>query len=118
MSKNTPPPASQHTQAVKILMSLSKEAHDRCREIVHILWPTWNETLIRPGDTLCLDYEVSVYYFNDLIKKLTAVQTLCADPEVNVEVSREELEEVRILVYEVLKRLENVIQEVRSRDES
>lgn len=92
---------------VQIKMTLDKAAHDRHAQVVKDLAPHLGPVL--ENDTLNLTYTFHCLYFGDIVKKLTAVQELCSDPQIIHEASCRELRDGKILVYEVLKKLDDVI---------
>jgi hypothetical protein len=97
-------------------MELTKDAADKHEDAVKTLIRNL-KTQLRDGDTLKVTYDFIVQYYGDIVRKLQAVGVICSDPSVVVTASCGELEEGRILVYEVLKKLDHVIQLARQRDE-
>jgi len=66
-------------------------------------------------DLLKVNYTLSIRYFGDVAKALTAVAELCADPKVIVSASAADLTQGRLLIYEAFKRLDAVIKEIENR---
>lgn len=96
------------SETVKIGMNLQFEAYERHREAVRTLLPAF-DTRMSAGDDLKVNYTFSIDYFGDVVKKLTAVQELCEDPEIISDANCVTLQEGRILCYAVLKKLEAVL---------
>ncbi|MHC4705019.1 MAG: hypothetical protein ACYTFQ_31100 [Planctomycetota bacterium] len=102
------------TEHIEIKMELDKAAYDRHRKAVEDFSP---HLQVSEGDTLKLTYNFYCDYHGDIVKKLTAVKEFCSDPAIVHKASCSELEEGRVLVYEVLKKLDEVIQLVREPDD-
>lgn len=101
------------TESVRITMKLAKEVADKHEQVVKLLAPNFAKQLI-DGDTLNVTYSFCIDYFGDVVQRLTAVQKLCSDLAVVTQASCEELEEGRLLVYEVLRRLDMLITSIKS----
>ncbi|KPK54268.1 MAG: hypothetical protein AMS22_06080 [Thiotrichales bacterium SG8_50] len=99
---------------VKIKMELDYDAYLRNKEAVTALTSVEN---VREGDKLKITYDFSCWYLGDIVEKLTAVETICNDPATIKTASCSELEEGRILVYKVLRKLDDVIRQVRERND-
>jgi len=100
------PPKSEN---VKIRMKLSKSGLLHHLETIKLLRPDVVDLQMGDEDSLTVSYDFTIAYLGNVAKALQAVQTLCEAPDVVMEASCEELEQGRILVYEVLKRLEAII---------
>lgn len=100
----------QRREKVEIKMTLHKEAFERHKKAVKIL-------LVPPemmeDDSLVITYKFFCEYFGNVVACLQAVEEICDDPDIIKEADCEALEEGRILVYEVLRKLEAVIQKVK-----
>jgi len=103
------------TESVKITMKLAKEAADKHEQAVKLLAPNFAKQLMS-GDTLNVSYSFCIDYFGNVERRLTAVQELCSDTAVVTQASCEELEEGRLLVYEVLSKLDALIADVKARN--
>ena len=104
----------ERREHVEIKMELDKAAYARHASAVRALVPDF-KLQMRGGDTLSVRYKFVIEYFGDVAEKLEAVQTLCSDPDVVQTASCADLEQGRILVYEVLKRLDAVIKQVKGK---
>jgi hypothetical protein len=103
------------TEAVTINMKIDREMSLKHKPAIKTILPNF-KTQLEGKDHLNLKYEFFINYFGDVERKLRAVHSLCKDPGVIIDASCDEIEEGKILVYKVLKRLEEVIQTVRGRD--
>ena len=66
----------------------------------------------RDGDLLNIRYKFCIKYFGNIRNALAAVSSICDDPSVVKSVSCAELTQGRILIHEVLKKLEELIKKV------
>ena len=96
-------------ESVRINMKLSKSSLLNHLEVVKLLRPDVVDLHMDDDTTLSLDYDFSIAYLGDVATNLQAVQELCEAPDVVMEASCAELEQGRILVYEVLKKLDRLI---------
>jgi hypothetical protein len=94
---------------VRISMELSKSGFLEHLETIKLLRPDAVDLHMDDDTTLSLDYDFSISYLSSVAEHLKAVQTLCEAEDVVVKASCEELEQGRILIYEVLKRLDAII---------
>ncbi|MHC4371756.1 MAG: hypothetical protein ACYSW8_29425 [Planctomycetota bacterium] len=68
---------------------------------------------VKSGDLVKVDYSVLIKYFGNTVKGLNAVNEICANhPEVVKGVEYEELERGRVLIHEVLTRLDQLMKTV------
>jgi hypothetical protein len=70
------------------------------------------------GDTLKVHWTLTCAYLEETALTLEAIGSICDDPDVIVNATCAPLEEGKILVLEVLKKLEAVIAKVRARQEA
>lgn len=112
MSKTRTP---ECTEVVSVLMALEPSSYEKHKEAIQTLSPDFQIEHIQPDDLINVSYEFSVYYFN-VVKQLQAVLEICSDPDVIVASSCPALEAGRIVIYEALKKLDNVIQHVKGRE--
>ena len=105
----------ERTETVCINMVVKGSAYDKHKKAIHILTPNYGRyTDIQLNDTICIHYKFWASYY-DVVQKLQSVQDICDDPDVVVTVDCSELEAGRILVYETLKKLDSIIQQVKDR---
>jgi hypothetical protein len=104
------------TEVVQINMELDKAAYDRHEAEVALLCPELHMNVL-DGDTLKVNYKFFIDYFGDVAAKLAAIKTICVDSDVVTKADCDELIEGRILVYEALRELDNVIRIVKERNE-
>jgi hypothetical protein len=114
MSKHTTPVADR-IEVVRILMTLDPSAYERHKEAVCTLSPSFQPENTQRDDLINVTYKFTAYYYG-VVKQLQAVQELCDDPEVIVTIDCAELEAQRIIIYETLKKLDNIIQQVKGRE--
>jgi hypothetical protein len=105
----------ERIEAVNIKMKLTGAAAKSHKDAVLTLNPTALDH-IRDDDDLLINYSFIIQYFDDVLGGLEAVQEICEDPDVVLSASCAELEEGRLLVYEVLKKLEAVIKTTKARE--
>jgi len=99
-------------EEIQIMMTFDKATVDRLRDVVEVLVkiPEYMED----QDDFGVTYTFTCDYYGDIVRALTAVETIIDDPETIVsEVDCEMLEEGRILIFEVLTKLDSVIRKVR-----
>lgn len=101
-------------ERVDILMTLEAAAYERHKEAIEVLDPSHKDADSGPDDIINVRYKFWVHY-HGVVKQLQAVQEICDDPDVITATSCADLEEGRILIYEVLKKLDNIIQQVKER---
>jgi hypothetical protein len=101
-------------EELKIRMKLDMAAKERYPDACEAL--NSNIDYMDKGDWLDIRYTLFCRYFGDIVEKLTAVQELCEDPAIVIDASCEELEAGRVLIFEVCKRLENVIALSKARE--
>lgn len=105
-------------ETLRIRMEVDKErAYTRHSQAMRDI-PFTNSKPFENGeddDLLKINYTLSIKYFGNVAKALTAVAELCADPEVIVSASAADLTQGRLLVYEAFKRLDAVIKEIEKR---
>ena len=112
MSKQTP----ERTETICLNMEVKGSMYEKHRKAVHILTPKYGRyTDIQPDDTIKISYKFWASYYG-VVQNLQAVQDICDDPDVVVKADCAALEEGRILVYETLKKLDNIIQKVKGRE--
>ena len=104
----------ERTEGVSLLMTLSASAYKRHKEAVHILDPGYQNAGAQQSDSYLVTYRFWIDYFN-IVKELQAVEEICNDPDVPAVATCAALEENRILIYEMLKKLDNIIQQVKER---
>ena len=107
-------PIPERTDDVSLLMTLDASAYERHKEAVRILAPNYQNADAQQSDLYRVTYKFWVGYYG-VVKKLQAVQEICDDPDVITAASCADLEEGRTLIYEVLKKLDNIIQQVKER---
>jgi hypothetical protein len=65
---------------------------------------------IRPNDLMRVNYSVTCEYFGNVARALSAVNEICANhPEVVTGVEYQELKHGRMLIHEVLARLDQLM---------
>jgi hypothetical protein len=97
-------------------MDVKGSAYEKHRKAINILCPDYDRyTNVPTDDMVHIRYKFWASYYG-VVKNLQAVQDLCDDPDVVVTVDCAELEEGRILIYETLKKLDNIIQHVKDRE--
>jgi hypothetical protein len=107
-------PSAELVENITIGMKLKPEAATRHKEAVLHLCPGlvgW----VKDTDEVNIDYKFCCEYFGSVEVALRHIQSICDDPDVVLDVSCESLAQGRILLYEVLKRLEQVIKTVEAR---
>jgi len=98
-------------ELIQIMMKVDKSTVERLKDAV--------EALVGPqdmveGDDLKITYTFCCDYYGQIVRALTAVETILDDPETVIsKVDCEMLEEGRILVFEVLRKLDDVIRKVK-----
>jgi hypothetical protein len=98
------------------MMLTGKRAHARHAQSLRDL-PIEEVSDMERDDSLRVAYTLCIGYFGDVVKELEAVKAICSDPDVVVSASCIELTQGRVLVYESLKRLDAVIQEIEKRSQ-
>jgi len=101
-------------EEIIIKMKLEPEAATRHREAVLHLCPDLDGRL-QATDEVNIDYKFCCEYLGTVAMALRHIQSICEDPKVVLDVSCESLTQGHILIYEVLKRLEQVIKTVEAR---
>ncbi len=101
-------------EKINIKMKLERDVANRNTEAIQCLIPNWKEYL-KDSDTLTIDYNFNCEYLGTVATALRHIQAICDDPDVVLDVSCESLAQGHILIYEVLKRLEQVIKTVEAR---
>lgn len=105
----------ERIETVRINMKLDKAAYDRYTAEVKLICPNlWVEML--KDDSLNVKYEFFITYLGQVAANLAAVKTICLDPDVVIDANCEMLTEGRILAYEVLRELDNIIRIVKERN--
>ena len=84
----------------------------------HALAVLCNNIHFGEGDTLDIEYKFFVAYMQELVDRFRAIQDLCMNPEVVIDASCTDLEQGKILVYEVLKELELIITSVKEKQDA
>ena len=107
-------PTPERTEVVSILMVLEPSTYERHEEAVRTLEPSFQNEHFQKGELVNVTYRLSIHYYN-VVKELQAVAEICDDPEVITAISCSELEASRLVIYETLKKLDNVIQQVKDR---
>lgn len=97
-------------------MEVKGSAYEKHRKAITLLDPEYGRYAnIQTADTIKIRYKFWASYYG-VVENLQAVQGLCDDPDVVVEADCDELEGGRILIYETLKKLDNIIQHVKGRE--
>ena len=113
MSKQGTP---ERTEAIRINMKVKGSMYEKHRKAVNLLVPDYDRYAnVQTDDTINISYKFWATYYG-VVQNLQAVQSLCDDPDVVVKVDCAELEKGRILIYETLKKLDNIIQHVKGRE--
>jgi len=99
-------------EKVVIKMTLDKATYDRQQTAVEALGA---QHFVNEGDTLHVTYTFMADYIGDIVKKLTAVEAICDDPAVIIDADVAEVRHGRMLVYEVLKKLDRISKKLRLR---
>jgi len=99
------------TESLHIKMSMDKAMYAKHIEAVKRLIPDL-DTQMAKGDTLNLSYDFRIHYLDDVAECLEAVGELCAERMIVTKASCAELEEGRVLLHEVLKKLDHIIKMV------
>jgi len=100
-------------ETCQIIMRLNKTLCEKHRETAKTVKVLPNDVL--EGDILKLSYEFTIHYYGEIVERLKAVNKICSDPDVVIDVNCELLEESKCLVYEALKNLEKLIKTVKGR---
>lgn len=103
---------AQRVEEIKIKMTLDKKAYARHSHEV--------TTLVKPvdmndADDLNVNYPLFCTYFGGVVEALHTVKKICADPNVVISASCDDLTSGRVLIYEALKNLDAIIQEIEKR---
>ena len=98
-------------ESLHIEMSMDKSMYKKHIAAMKLLIPDLDVQMAK-GDTLNLRYDLRIEYLGKVAECLEAVGELCEDRMVVTKASCKELEEGRILLYEVLKKLDHVIKMV------
>ena len=99
-------------EKIEILMEVDTPTVERLREAIEVLVKVPDP--MGEGDNLKITYSFYIDYYGKIVKALTAVETIIDDPETVIsQVDCEMLEEGRILVFEVLRKLDDVIRKVK-----
>ena len=106
----------ERTEKTNIKLELDYDAHKKHHAAVELLIPKF-DTQVLPGDTLKIDYDFLIEYFDNVSVKLQAVQELCEDPDVVVDASCNRLQRGSCVIFDALKALENIIKQVKAREE-
>lgn len=102
----------QRVEEIKIKMTLDKKAYIRhSHEVTTLVKPQKMEE----GDDLNVNYTLFCGYFGGVVEALQAVKKICADPDIVISASCDDLTQGRVLIYEALKNLDAVIQEIEKR---
>lgn len=96
---------------VAIQLCLNKQQSKKFRTEINSL--TKNTPEVRDNDTLTIDYKFQIEYIGDIRKNLKAISILCSEPGLVKQANCEMIEEGRILCYEVLKELDNLIRKLK-----
>ncbi len=107
----------ERTETVSIRMEVRGDAYEKHKESITTLVPDYQDDKYvdkQPDDTIVVGYSFLVTYSN-VVRNLRAVQAICDDPDVVVTADCGALEEGRILAYETLKKLDNIIRQVKDR---
>ncbi len=109
----------ERTDIVNIKFELEYEAFKRHEKAIKTLKPRFDVSLMTAADTFNLDYTFCIDY-HKVSESLGAIMELCDDPDVIHRLVCPSLERERILVYEVLKKLDATIAKVKqeSRNET
>ncbi len=95
-------------QSVDICMTLDKSRYEKHKADVAVL--TDKRAMdVTEDDLVKLKYKFFIHYIGDIARKLEAVGNICDDPAVVRDIKCWQLKEGRILIYEVLKKLDRLI---------
>ncbi len=109
----------EHRERINIRFELNFEAFKRHEKAIRILKPGFDPKMMTGSDSFRLDYRFVVDY-HGVVENLNAIVELCDDPDVVNGLSCQALESERILIHEVLKKLDATIEKVGqgNRDET
>jgi len=104
-------------EELRIDMVLSKSATENHREnLSHLPMVVPSPEAVLEGDVVNLNYKFCVQYFGNVVRALRAVTRICADPDVVVSATVEELVHGECVIGEVLEALRQVQQTIKARD--
>ncbi len=100
-------------EKIEIGMVVDKSVCERCEKAVKTLVETDISQMVS-GDDLVITYRFYCDYFGNVVEALQAVEKILDDPETVVKKADcVALEEGRILIFEVLTKLNDVIRKVK-----
>lgn len=105
----------ERVERVNIEFELDFKAFKRHEKAIRALTPGFTLERMSHGDLFCIDYKFMVDY-QGVVESLNAIMELCDDPDVINKLGCKALENERILIYEVLKKLDETIEKVKQRD--
>lgn len=106
----------ERIEIIHLLIEVKASAYEQHKEALDILFPEYQDKVIKqPDDTIKINYKFRADYYG-VVQRLQAVQELCGDPDVVVAADCDTLEANRILIYETLKKLDNIIQHVKGQE--
>ena len=102
-------------EEIKIKLVVGESVYKRCEKAVKTLvTPSVEPSEMGSRTDLLIEYTLWCEYFGDVAKALQAIEEILDDPETVVrEADCAALEEGRILVFEVLTKLQDVIRKVK-----
>lgn len=104
----------EQTDRINIKFELDFEAFKRHKKAILKLSPRFDLKTMTGSDSFRINYKFMVDY-HGVIENLNAIMELCDDSDIVVNVNCHALENERILVYEVLKKLDATIEKVKQR---
>ncbi len=100
-------------ELIQITMEVDKPTVERLKDAIEVLVKI-PETMDE-GDNFKITHTFCCDYYGQIVRALTAIKMIIDDPETVIpKVDCEILEEGRILVFEMLRKLNDVIRKVKS----
>ncbi len=106
----------ERVENTTIKMELDYEATKKHREAVELLIPNF-QGAVKPGDTFRISYNFLIEYFGNVNANLQAIRELCEDPNIVVAASCNRLQKGSCVLFDTLKALENIIEQIKAREE-
>ncbi len=106
----------ERVEKTTIKLELDYAVHKKHQEAVELLIPQFHDPVI-PGDTLKITYDFIIEYFDNVSANLQAIRELCEDPNIVVAASCNRLQKGSCVIFDTLKALENIIKQIKAREE-
>jgi len=104
------------TESVEIKFKLDKRAWDKHREAINLILRNCGKpdlAKVDNGDNVNFTYTFYIDYLGDINRTLEAVGQLCDDPKIVQSCECDILMEGKILLHEILKKLERMIRKLK-----